>query len=334
MFRATGIGTIRPDSRVHSSGSLAWIHLDNFDVDGTTLKIEHRNELDRRFGHNFLPTTHTGDLLIPADDIWIFLRGYASRTGGRDHVEDNMALSLERVAVVSNYLNRIGISDGHITGLDYVGEAWSHGEIEEDDEFRSVEVIARSENSPPPPARPAFIYDRFRMRAKPIGGEAVDAISQGLDAAGHALPAGLGATFLRIQIERLRTHERKNYLFYTAQVSAGLSVPSFMFLQPGAFGEGGDGYGDWVRFRTRSHDHHVAFTEFEGSANFGNVGSVQFGTLDAGDSFFEFRSELMHSIEHWVNIRPRTIVLPMPTSNGLSFSLVSLSMGGSLVLLD
>jgi hypothetical protein len=327
MFRATGPGTIRLDRRSSRESHLIWFHLDNFDVDGVALKTEHRNVLTRIFRHNMV---ESGGIIMPVDRIWVFLRGYASRAGGAAH---NIDLSRQRVANVRQYLNAY-VSDDHITGLQHVGEDWSHSEIEEDENFRSVEVICTTENTPPLPPRPAFIYDRFRMRAKPVGGQAVDALAQGLDLAGHALPTGLGATFLLIQIERRSNHARKFFLFYSGQVSAGLSAPSFMFAQPNDFGELGGGYGDWVNFRTRSHDHHVAFTEFEGSASFGSLASVQIGLQDAGDSFFEFKSELMHSVEHWVNILPRTIVLPMPMSNGLGFSLASFSMAGHLVALD
>lgn len=330
MFRATGRGTFRNDPRAHASGNLEWIHLDNFDVDGVTLKVEHRNLLTERFGNNFLPTTHTGDLLIPADDIWIFLRGYASRTGGRDHEEHNMALSLERVAVVSNYLNSIGISDGHITGLDYVGEAWSHGEIEEDDNFRSVEVIARSENRPPPPARPAFIYDRFRMRAKTAGPDIIGAIAGEFD-----IP--IGSTVLMIEIQNRTTSEIRTFLFVSLQASAGLSVP----LPDGPSGSPRDlpashsDYGDWVNFRTRSH-HHVNFSEFEGSASFGSMVGVQIGSyspgesLGMGENYFQFDSDRLHNVDNWVTVLPRTIVLPLPPTSGIGFSLISMSAFGRL----
>ncbi len=316
----TGPGRITTDSRAHRSGYSDWIYLENFDIDGVTLKIEHRNELQRRFGDMI----RHRDISLPADDKWIFLRGYASRTGSEDH---NIDLSLQRVCVVQDFLLSLGISNEHITGLDYVGEAWSHAEIEEDDQFRCVEVIARHENIPPPPSTPIFIYDRFRMRARI--GTAGEAASLALTVAD--LPGGIGATILDIQINNMQTHSTQNYLFVSAQVTAGLSAPSMPPPPPSTVPGPDAGYADWVEFRTRSN-HHVALSEFEGSAAFGGLLSAQVGPLSFGDSYFTFDSERLHSVEHYTSVYPRTIILPMPDSTGLGFSLASLSAFGHLVM--
>ena len=96
-------------------------------------------------------------------------------------------------------------------------------------------------------------------------------------------------------------------------------------------------YGDWVNFRTRSH-RHVALIEFEGDASFGSMVSVQIGTyspgesLGMGESYFVFQSHHLHSIESYVTVLPRTIVLPMPENVGLGFSLISMSAFGRLIL--
>ena len=321
----TGPGVIRLDRRAHSGRNLEWFHLDNFNIDEVTLKTRHRNYLSERFANNFLPTSRPSDLLIPADDVWIFLRGYASRTGGRDHLQHNLDLSGSRVENVRSYLiDNCCISNERITGLDYVGEEWSNGEIEEDDMFRSVEVISRTENRPPESHVVSFINDRFRMRAKL--GEAGDGAAVGSALAD--LPGGLGATVLHIQIQNRSTHDIQNYIFVSAQVTAGLAVP---------ISGSRDEFGDWVNFRTRSH-HHVALTEFEGDASFGSMVSVQIGTyspgesLGMGESYFVFRSHHLHSIESYVRVIPRTIVLPMPRSVGLSVSLISMSPFGRLSL--
>ena len=181
---ATGPGRVTTDARAHRSGYSDWIYLENFDIDGVTVKSEHRNELTRRFGGMY----SSGGLMMPDDNKWIFLRGYASRTGGAEH---NIDLSLQRVCAVQDYLLSLGISNDHITGLDYVGEEWSHAEIEEDDQFRSVEVIARFENIPPPPSAPVFIRDRFRMRAMPVAASELGVLAEVL-----SIPGGLGATIL------------------------------------------------------------------------------------------------------------------------------------------
>lgn len=314
----TGPGRVTTDARARSSGYTDWIYLENFDIDGVTLKIEHRNELTRRFGgmHS------SGDLMMPDDNKWIFLRGYASRTGASDH---NLDLSNERVLAVHNFLLSLGISDNHITGLDYVGEEWSHSEIEEDDQFRCVEVIARLENITPPPSTPVFIRDRFRMRAKPAGPDVIGAIADEID-----LPGGLGSTVLMIQIENRSTHERRDFLFVSLQVTGGLSIP-FSGTPVPTSSDLDFEYGDWVNFRTRSQ-HHVAFSEFVGSATFGGMISAQIGTFNAGDNYFSFDSENLHHAETYVVITPRTIVLPMPTTVGLSFSLISMSAFGRLML--
>ena len=313
----TGPGTIRLDHRSSAASNVVWVHLDNFDIDGVILKTEHRNALERWFSHN---TVVSGGLIIPVDRIWVFLRGYASRTGDAEH---NLELSSARVANVRSFLNA-HVSDSHITGMEHVGERWSHREIEEDEQFRSVEVIMRTENRPPEPSPPGFIYDRFRMRAKL--GEAGDGAAVGSALAD--LPGGLGATFLHIQIQNRSTHDIQNYIFVSAQVTAGLAVP---------ISGSRDEFGDWVNFRTRSR-HHVALTEFEGDASFGSMVSVQIGTyspgesLGMGESYFVFQSNHLHSIESYVTVLPRTIVLPMPENAGLGFSLISMSAFGRLIL--
>jgi len=318
----TGPGRITTDARAtHGSGYTDWIYLENFDIDGVTLKIEHRNELRRRFGD----MVRLGDLMMPADDKWIFLRGYASRTGSEEH---NIDLSLQRVDVVHAFLVSLGISDTHITGLDYVGEAWSHAEIEEDDQFRSVEVIARHENIPPPPSTPVFIYDRFRMRARI--GDAGDAVAAGLSLLD--LPGGLGATVLQIQINNMTSHETRDYYFVSAQVTAGISVSAPTGPSTTRDGTHIDSpYADWVEFRTRSN-HHVSLSEFEGSAAFGGLLSASVGPLSFGDSYFTFQSDRLNSVEHYTAVTPRTIILPMPASIGLGFSLASLSAFGRLFM--
>ena len=331
----TGPGVIRLDHRAHSGINLEWFHLDNFNIDEVTLKTRHRNYLSERFANNFLPTSRPSDLLIPADDVWIFLRGYASRTGGRDHLQHNLDLSGSRVENVRSYLiDNCCISNERITGLDYVGEEWSNGEIEEDDMFRSVEVISRTENRPPESHVVSFIYDRFRMRAKTCGPDILGAIAGELD-----IPGGIGSTILMIQIQNITTHETRTFLYISVQVTAGLSVP----LPEGPSGTPRDitdhhsDYGDWVNFRTRSH-RHVALIEFEGDASFGSMVSVQIGTyspgesLGMGESYFVFQSHHLHSIESYVRVIPRTIVLPMPQSVGLSVSLISMSPFGRLSL--
>jgi OmpA family len=318
----TGPGRITSDSRAHSSGFSDWIYLENFDIDGVTLKSEHRNELRRRFGDMI----RHRDISLPADDKWIFLRGYASRTGSEEH---NIDLSLQRVENVQSFLISLGLSDSHITGVDYVGEAWSHAEIEEDDQFRCVEVIGRHENIPPPPSTPVFIYDRFRMRARI--GSAGEAVAAGLSLL--ELPGGLGATVLEIQINNLSTRATQNYFFISAQVTAGISasIPSGPAAPRSAPGPGDSPYAGWVEFRTRSN-HHVALREFEGSAAFGGLLGAQIGPLSFGDSYFTFESTNLNSVEHYTCVTPRTIILPMPDSIGLGFSLASLSAFGRLYM--
>lgn len=322
---ATGPGEIRLDHRSSAADNVVWVHLDNFDIDGVDLKAEHRNALDRWFRHNMV---ESGGLIIPVDRIWVFLRGYASRTGG---VEHNIDLSRQRVSNVRTHLTSY-VSNSHITGMEHVGASWSHGEIEEDSQYRSVEVIMRTVNHPPEPTTPAFIYDRFRMRAKPAGPDIIGAIAGELD-----LPGGLGSTVLMIQIENRSTHERRDFLFVSLQTTAGLSA-----LESGGtpnpdreIGIDSD-YGNWVNFHTRSN-HHVAFSEFVGSAAFGGMVSVQIGgyspgeSLGMGENYFQFNSDRLHNVDNYVFISPRTIVLPMPPTFGLGVTLISMSAFGRLM---
>ena len=316
----TGPGRVTTSARAHSSTYSDWIYLENFDIDGVTVKSEHRHELSRRFG-----ATHSigGDLMMADDNKWIFLRGYASRTGGAEH---NIDLSMQRVFAVQDYLLSMGISNDHITGLDYVGEEWSHAEIEEDDQFRCVEVIGRHENIPPPPSVPVFIRDRFRMRAMPVAASELGLLGEALGLAG-----GLGATILKIEIQNLATREIRTYAYGSIQVTAGLSLPT-----PGAPPSAPDTdpsreFGAWVDFNTRSN-HHVSFYDLEGEASFGSMLGVQIGPYSAGDSYFQFNSDRIHNVERWATVNPRTIVLPMPDSSGLSFSLASMSAFGRLIL--
>jgi hypothetical protein len=327
MFRATGPGTIRLDRRSSRESHLVWLHLDNFDVDGVALKTEHRDELVRIFRNNMI---ESGGIIMPVDRIWVFLRGYASRTGGVAH---NIDLSRQRVANVRQFLNAY-VSDDHITGLQHVGEDWSHSEIEEDENFRSVEVICTTENRSPIPARPPFIYDRFRMRAKL--GSAEQMMAAGISMLN--LPGGLGATFIQIQINNTTTHAIQDYFFVSTQVTAGLSATDFMHEPPPQAqlldsSVSDTEYAAWVRFRTRSN-HHVALNEFEGSAAFGGLLAAQLGPLSLGENYFSFQSERMHSTAHWVAFFPRTIVLPMPNSFGFGFSLASLSAFGRLIMVS
>lgn len=315
----TGRGRVTTSVRSHSSTYSDWIYLENFDIDGVTVKSEHRNELNRRFGgmHS------SGGLMMPDDHKWIFLRGYASRSGGAEH---NIDLSLQRVCAVQDYLLSLGISNEHITGLDYVGEEWSHTEIEEDDQFRCVEVIGRHENIPPPPSAPVFIRDRFRMRAMPVAASELGALGEVLGVAG-----GLGATILKIEIQNLDTHEIRTYAYGSIQVTAGLSIPTPP--EPPRIPEERrpNEFGDWVNFNTRSN-HHVSFSDLEGEASFGSMLGVQIGPYSAGDSYFQFNSDRIHNVERWAAVYPRTIVLPMPDSYGLGFSLASMSALGRLIL--
>lgn len=313
---ATGPGRVTTDARFHRSPYSDWIYLENFDVDGVTVKSEHRNELSRRFGgmHS------SGGLMMPDDHKWIFLRGYASRTGRSEH---NIDLSIQRVFAVQDYLLSLGISNDHITGLDYVGEEWSHAEIEEDDQFRSVEVIGRSENIPPAPSTPVFIRDRFRMRAMPAAATELGMLGEAL-----GLVEGLGATILKIEIQNLATREIRTFAYGGIQVTAGGSLPT-----PGEPPRPPEliHFGDWVNFNTRSN-HHVSFSDLEGEASFGSMLGVQIGPYSAGDSYFQFNSDHLHNVERWAAVYPRTIVLPMPDSSGLSFSLASMSAFGRLII--
>ncbi|MCB0710353.1 MAG: hypothetical protein KDC15_13290, partial [Chitinophagaceae bacterium] len=246
----------------------------------------------------------------------------ASRTGATEYNRD---LSMDRVFAVQDFLLSLGLSNDHITGLDYVGEEWSHSELEEDDQFRCVEVIARFENVPPPPSTPVFIRDRFRMRAMPVAAEELGLLAEVLE-----IPGGLGATILKIEIQNLESRETRTFAYVSAQVTAGLSLPSPPSTTPPG-GSTSSGFGDWVNFSTRSN-HHVTFSDFEGSAAFGSMLGLQIGTYSAGDSYFQFDSDRLHNVDRWVNVSPRTIVLPMPDSVGLGFSLVSMSAFGRLIL--
>jgi hypothetical protein len=115
-----------------------WKFLANFDIDGDALKIEHTNWLDAS--------------LIRRDNSqrgrWVFLRGWASRTGDPGH---NDRLSLRRVDNVRGYLLRYGFSLTHITGSDYVGELWSNDGPDENWQQRAVEVIVSPDRLYPPP---------------------------------------------------------------------------------------------------------------------------------------------------------------------------------------
>lgn len=321
-IRATGPGIIGVDRRQREPENMDWFFLENFDVNGTSLKAEHRNYLTRRFGEREVLQGSGGfNFSLPVDNGWVFLRGYASRAGN-DRL--NQRLSADRVSHVRDFLVSRGyVPANRITGLEHVGENWSSGEIEEDAAFRSVEVIRRVQNIPPPPSAPDFIYDRYRLRVMSPGQIALDQIVEEIGER-IPLPAGLGATVFQLQIQNRDTRAARNFLYYGGSVSAGLGTPNI---------EDGH-YGPWSNFRTRSR-HHVALSEFEGDASVGSLGTAQLGSVDFGSNFLEFHSPNFTNLsgDNWALVEPRTITFSGPPAIGLGFSLAAIPLFGRMVMI-
>jgi hypothetical protein len=143
MLRPTGPGRVidNPNPQLNPGGRYdLWKFLANFDIDGDDLKPAFASWLDQNLGQ--------------PRGRWVFLRGWASRTGTPDH---NKSLSERRVRRVREYLVQHGFPPTHITGCDYVGEAWSSDGPEEDWTHRCVEVIVSPDRLNPP--RPPHVID-------------------------------------------------------------------------------------------------------------------------------------------------------------------------------
>ena len=288
--------------------------IDNFDIDGYDLKPEHRAELDRRFRQNWV--SGSDGFIYPVDRMYVFLRGYASRTGHslsqpNSHQSHNDWLSQQRVNAVRNFLLRY-VSPRYITSTnntDHVGDRYSNGPRAEDDRFRAVQVIVTGIARPREPIQQNVI-DRFAIR---VSGGIIDGVINSGTAATESLSdfPGLGAlqfAFLRVQIKKITDGTICNYVYVGLQASAGISLSSLLTSSLGNYLNLSQGviqqseiavqliqghlngiisaanYGPWSYFIAQSN-HHVQFYEFEGDAGFGGMRDISYHNYFSFDTF-------------------------------------------------
>ena len=121
-----------------------WKFLANFDTDGDEPKDEHKAWLREQL-------LQPG----PVERPWVFLRGWASRSGSVQH---NKLLSIRRVRNVQAFLTSNSFPGNRITGADYVGSSTSGRRPDPVDNWqhRCVEVIVSAQQLHPP--RPPEVH--------------------------------------------------------------------------------------------------------------------------------------------------------------------------------
>jgi hypothetical protein len=153
MSHPTGPGKIDVDSKYSGPGMIR-ASLYNFDIDGDSIKHEHRLFLQSKV----VP-------LLQDDRGHIWMQGSASRTGTNAH---NMGLSKRRVHNIAMILRTGGILDRQIQ-LDAIGEEQAQAHQMEDETDRAVAlvVIPVAKESPRPPQKippPPPVSTEFKIR--------------------------------------------------------------------------------------------------------------------------------------------------------------------------
>lgn len=153
MLHKTGPGKIDIDTRYAGPGMIKAL-LYNFDIDGDSIKIEHRIFLQSKV----VPLLQDG-----RGHIW--MQGSASRSGSNQY---NMQLSKQRINNMAVVLRSFGIANSQMQ-LDAIGEEQAYAHAMEDKRDRAVEliVIPIAKDSPPPPRKippPPPVNTQFKIR--------------------------------------------------------------------------------------------------------------------------------------------------------------------------
>jgi len=236
MLHQTGPGKIEIDSKYAGPGMVK-ASLYNFDVDGDSIKHEHRMFiLDK-----VVP-------LLQDDRGHIWMQGSASRTGTNAY---NMGLSKRRVHNIAMVLRASGVIDRQMQ-LDAVGEEQAQAHQMEDETDRAVDlvVIPIAKESPPPQKKippPPPVSTDFKIRL--LGG-----------LTGSAGPFQVENCFF--QIADTKNSLTSFYVFSSAGVGKGL----IKGLNLSATMKG-----PWNDFKTNSA---IRVSQFDGAARFttGGVG--------------------------------------------------------------
>lgn len=153
MLHKTGPGKINIGNRYAGPGMIKAL-LYNFDIDGDSIKMEHRTFLQTKV----VPLLQNG-----RGHIW--MQGSASRSGGNQY---NIQLSRRRINNVAVVLRSFGIASNQMQ-LDAIGEEEAHAHAMEDELDRAVAliVIPMAKDSPPPLRRippPPPVNTQFKIR--------------------------------------------------------------------------------------------------------------------------------------------------------------------------
>jgi len=153
MLHRTGPGKVKVELRYSGPGMIKAL-LYNFDIDGDTIKPEHRIFLQSKVAP-----------LLQDDRGHIWMQGSASKSGGNLH---NMMLSKRRVNNIAMVLRSLGIMDRQMQ-LDAVGEEQAQAHAVEDEMDRAVALVVLpvAKESPPPPKRippPPPVSTEFKIR--------------------------------------------------------------------------------------------------------------------------------------------------------------------------
>jgi hypothetical protein len=135
--RPTGAGKVA-DRVVRDNGIVAIVDLYNYNIDGNTLKDEHKAWMDSRL----IP-------LLKGFAVHVKLRGTASKSGDREY---NRQLSLSRVLRVKKYLIDRGVPEAKVPGPDIqaAGEDLSTSDSHEDERDRAVRITVALGTKPRP----------------------------------------------------------------------------------------------------------------------------------------------------------------------------------------
>ena len=237
MLRKTGPGKIDINTRYAGPGMIKAL-LYNFDIDGDSIKIEHRM---------FLQSKVVPLLQESRGHIW--MQGSASRSGDNQH---NMQLSRQRINNIAVVLRSVGIANSQMQ-LDAIGEEQAQAHAMEDEKDRAVAlvVIPMAKDSPPPPRRippPPPVNTQFKIRM--LGA-----------LAGTAGPFQVENCFF--QIADTKNKVTAFYTYSSEGVGAGL-IPGLSLSATMK--------GPWNNFTTNLA---IRVSQFEGAARFttGGVGS-------------------------------------------------------------
>lgn len=256
-MRHTGPGRIIDSFIPHLSpgGRYAhWKFLANFDTDGDEPKDEHKAWLRE---HLLGPG--------PVEPPWVFLRGWASRSGSVQH---NKLLSIRRVRNVQAFLTGNSFPGERITGADYVGSAWSASGPVDNWQHRCVEVLVsahRLHPPPPPEVHRITSVDEVNIVGRVARHFRIRVLAE------QSAGAGVAGNVLLLEIWDTTYGQACRYVY--AGSGMGVEIPGAPelgrldhVLRGANLGDAlAGGHGNWVYFHT---DHHVDVDAFGGPADF------------------------------------------------------------------